>query len=84
MRMAYLAMVAFEVCSLLHLFNCLLLRTHGKWGRDFLWDLGNRKKHSWFWFSQKETLGGLRRLWMAPVLVELACTKRWSLSLVCL
>lgn len=61
MRMAYLAMVAFEVCSLLHLFNCLLLRTHGKWGRDFLRDLRSRKKHSWFWFSQKETLGGLRR-----------------------
>lgn len=38
MRMAYLAKVAFEVCSLLHLFNCLLLRAQGKWGRDFLRD----------------------------------------------
>lgn len=33
MRMAYLARVAFEVCSLLHLLNCLLLRAQGKWGR---------------------------------------------------
>lgn len=61
MRMAYLAMVAFEVCSLLHLLNCLLLRAQGKWGRDFLRDLESCKKHSWFWSSQKETLGGLRR-----------------------
>lgn len=43
MRMAYLAKVVFEVCSLLHLLNCLLLRSQGKWGRDFLGDLGSYK-----------------------------------------
>lgn len=43
MRMAYLAKVAFEVCSLLHLLNCLLFRAQGKWGRDFLRDLGSCK-----------------------------------------
>lgn len=43
MRMAYLAKVAFEVCSLLHLLNGLLLRAQGKWGRGFLRDLGSCK-----------------------------------------
>lgn len=60
MRMAYLAKVAFEDCSLLHLLNCLLLRAQGKWGRDFLRDLGSYKAHSWFLSSQKEILRGLR------------------------
>lgn len=47
MRMAYLAKVAFEVCSLPRsLANCLLLRAQGKWGRDFLRDLGSRKAHT--------------------------------------
>lgn len=53
MRMAYLARVAFEVCSLLlHLLNCLLWRAQGKWGRGFL-----SKKQSWFLSSPKETSG---------------------------
>lgn len=58
MRMAYLARVAFEGRSLLHLLNCLLLRARGKWGRrDFLGDLGRCKKQSWFLSSQIEMVG---------------------------
>lgn len=64
MRMAYLAKVAFEVCSLLHLLNCLLLRAQGKWGRD---SPGSRKAHSWFLSSQKELLGGLS-MWLECLL----------------
>lgn len=67
MRMAYLAKVAFEVCSLLHLLNCLPLRAQfGKWGRDFP---GSRKAHSWFLSSQKEVLGGLS-MWLEYLLSE--------------